>query len=110
MTTDIDRRVHIVDHVVLPAAEVGPWLDRWRTTYLPGAQVRGMQHVGIAQRYAGPASVEVRVDWEVAGPYAFYGMRGQAAADPTVTRFWAETDALATSRDRSVSAAKEDDA
>lgn len=107
MTTDIDRRVRITDHVELPAAAVDAWLDEWRTAYLPGALARGMHHSGTSRQYVGPAAVAVRIDWELAGPYAFYGMRGAAAADPAVAEFWARTDRIATARDRSVSA-KED--
>ncbi|WP_433723729.1 hypothetical protein ACQP0C_25280 [Nocardia sp. CA-129566] len=92
--------VHILDHVVLPTTEVNSWIRRWRTEYLPGARERGMRSVHLWRSHPAPDAVTIDILWELRDPYAFYGMRGAAAADPDVARFWADTDAIAISRDR----------
>lgn len=94
--------VQVVDHVVLPIDQVEPWLERWRTGYLPGAQARGMSMAGMARRYAGPDKVLVHIAWDVPGIYGFYALRGATATDPDIARFWAETDTVAVARDRHV--------
>lgn len=94
--------VRVVDNVVLPSEQVEPWLARWRADYLPGARARGMSMAALARRYAGPETVAVHITWDVPGIYEFYGMRGAAAADPDVARFWSETDAVAVGRERRV--------
>lgn len=92
--------VRVVDNVLLPSDQVEPWLARWRTDYLPAARARGMTMVTLARRYAGPETVAVHITWNVPGIYEFYAVRGAAAADPGVARFWSETDAVAVGRDR----------
>lgn len=107
MTADIDQRrggVEVVDQIVLALDDVAGWLERWNADYRPGAVRRGLRHVATSRRFAGPDRVAVQITWHLDEPYAFYGMRGMAAADPAVAQFWAETDRLAISRDRTVSA------
>lgn len=94
--------VRVLDRVVLPADQVDPWLTRWRTDYLPGATARGLREPHIWREFHNPDAIALQIIWELPGIYDFYGMRGMAAADPTVTRFWADTDAIAVSRERHI--------
>lgn len=100
MRTPTLPAVELVDEVVLPTTETETWLSRWREAYLPGARQRGMALVSVARGFAGADATSVRITWRLSDPYAFYLMRGTAAADPEVGRFWAETDAVAVSRRR----------
>lgn len=94
--------VRVVDNVVLPSDQVEPWLARWRADYVSGARARGMTVATLARRYAGRETVAVHITWDVPGIYEFYAVRGAAAADPDVARFWSETDAIAVGRDRHI--------
>ncbi|MFJ9417247.1 NIPSNAP family protein [Streptomyces sp. NPDC101227] len=95
--------MQVQDRIVLPAEHAGPWLDRWRGDYLPGARARGMTPQGVYRAHTGTGTVALTVIWTLPGPYAFYEMRAAAAADPDVAGFWTYTDALAVERDRRAS-------
>ncbi|WP_067710789.1 hypothetical protein [Nocardia yamanashiensis] len=99
--------VRILDRVVLPADRADDWLARWRADYVPGATARGMRDPQVWREHAGADSVAWQIIWELPGIYDFYGMRGMAGADAAVTRFWAETDAVALARERHVLAAQQ---
>ncbi|UFS96171.1 hypothetical protein [Nocardia huaxiensis] len=100
--------VHVLDRVILPAERVESWLRAWRRDYLPGAVQRGLRAPHVWRAHHDPDSVELHISWELSGIYEFYGMRGAAAADPAVARFWAETDAIAVARERQVMAVQEE--
>ncbi|WP_216903505.1 hypothetical protein [Nocardia alni] len=96
------QRVHVWDHLVLPAAAVDGWLIGWRTDYLPAARERGLRLTQWWQSHAGPDTVAVDMLWEIEGVYEFYRARTMAGADASVARFWSRTDELAVHRDRRV--------
>ncbi|MBL1078507.1 hypothetical protein JK358_29290 [Nocardia sp. 2] len=108
MSTPTVHPVRVVDRVVLPVHRVDTWLESWRTDYVPGATARGLRDPHVWRSHHDPDSVELHITWELAGIYEFYGMRGAAAADPAVARFWADTDAIALHRQRDVLALEED--
>ncbi|KAB2389982.1 hypothetical protein [Actinomadura montaniterrae] len=92
----------VLDTVVLPEPTVEMWLRRWRGEYLPGARERGLRFERMWRCYTGPEQVTVYLLWSLQTAYDFYAMRAAAAADPSVTEFWAATDALAHDRERRV--------
>ncbi|WP_067544311.1 hypothetical protein [Nocardia crassostreae] len=99
--------VRVLDRVVLPADRADDWLSRWRTDYLPGATARGLRDPHVWREHTGADSVALQIVWELPGIYDFYGMRGAVKADREVARFWAETDAVALTRERHVMAVQE---
>ncbi|MGW5223770.1 hypothetical protein ACWEP5_02265 [Nocardia niigatensis] len=97
-----------MDRVVLPADRAEGWLSRWRGEYLPGATARGLRSPQVLCEHTGADSVAVQIIWELPGIYEFYGMRGADAADPAVSAFWSDTDAIALTRERHVLAVQEE--
>lgn len=100
--------VRVVDRIVLPADRAEDWLTRWRSDYLPGATARGLRSPQVLHQHTGTDSVAVQIIWDLPGIYDFYGMRGAAAADPAVSAFWSDTDAVALTRERHVLAVREE--
>jgi hypothetical protein len=95
--------VTIFDDLLLPAAAVDEWFVRWRADYLPAATERGLQLTGAWRGFTeDPETVAVVIQWTLPTVGAFFGSRGRAGADRTVTDFWAATDRLAISRERRV--------
>lgn len=98
--------VAVVDRVLLPAGDAESWLDRLRAEYVPGAAERGMRLADSWWSYVGPDLIEVTVRWELPDVVAFWAMRFAAGRDESVAAWWAETDALAVERHRTVGASQ----
>jgi hypothetical protein len=94
--------VIVIDRVLLPAGEAGSWLDRLRAEYAPGACQRGMRLADTCWCYVGPDAIEVTVRWELPDVASFWAMRHTARTDRSLAAWWAETDAVAVERHRTV--------
>ena len=94
--------VIVIDRVLLPAREAGSWLDRLRAEYAPGACQRGMRLADTWWCYVDPDAIEVTVRWELPDVASFWVMRHAARTDRSLAAWWAETDALAVERHRTV--------
>jgi hypothetical protein len=94
--------VAVIDRVLLPAGEARSWLDRLRTEYAPGACDRGMRLADTWWGYVGPDAIEVTVRWELPDVASFWAMRHAARTDRSLAAWWAETDAVAVERHRTV--------
>ena len=94
--------VMVIDRVLLPAREAGSWLDRLRAEYAPGACQRGMRLADTWWCYVDPDAIEVTVRWELPDVASFWVMRHAARTDRSLAAWWAETDALAVERHRTV--------
>ena len=94
--------VIVIDRVLLPAREAGSWLDLLRAEYAPGACQRGMRLADTCWCYVDPDAIEVTVRWELPDVASFWVMRHAARTDRSLAAWWAETDALAVERHRTV--------
>ena len=94
--------VIVIDRVLLPAREAGSWLDRLRAEYAPGACQRGMRLADTWWCYVDPDAIEVTVRWELPDVASFWVMRHAARTDRSLATWWAETDAVAVQRHRTV--------
>jgi hypothetical protein len=94
--------VTVIDRVLLPAGEARNWLDRLRAEYAPGACQRGMRLADTWWCYVGPDDIEVTVRWELLDVASFWAMRHAARTDRSLAAWWAETDAVAVERHRTV--------
>lgn len=100
-----DVPVRIVDRVTLPRTEAQRWVDRMHRVYRPSAEARGLVLDGVWQTRADADAAEdavaVVVEWRLPGVREFFRARA-GAHDPATVRWWADTDALALARTRSV--------
>jgi len=103
-----DVPVKVVDRVTLPRAEAGAWVARMHQEYRPRAEARGYTLEGVWQtRTAAPDAgagfdaVDVVVAWRLAGVREFFRSRA-GSHEPETVAWWAETDAMAVARTRSV--------
>lgn len=102
MAASADVPVRVVDRVTLPRTAAAGWVARLHQEYRPRAEARGYALDGIWQtRAAEPHAVDVVVEWRLPGVREFFRSRADSH-DPATTRWWAETDALALHRTRSV--------
>lgn len=103
-------KISILDRIVVRPGRRDEFLTGWRQNYLPGARARGLTLAGICvvppQEFLGLPS-DITIVWTVPDHRAFFGMRGQAGADPAVAAFWTWCDALIERRERHVGAALE---
>ena len=118
MAACADVPVRVVDRVTLPRTAAAGWVARMHREYRPAAEARGYAFAGVWQTRAdtgGPAgstagldagdglldAVDVVVEWRLADVRAFFRSRA-TSHEPATVRWWAETDALALHRTRSV--------
>lgn len=102
MAASADVPVKVVDRVTLPRAEVDDWLAGWERRYRPLAEARGFTLEGVWQTRATPThAVEVVVEWRLPDVRAFFRARA-GGHDAATARWWADTDAIALDRTRSV--------
>ena len=102
MAASADVPVRVVDRVTLPRGAAHDWVARLHGEYRPRAEARGYALGGVWQtRAAEPHAVDVVVEWHLPGVREFFRSRA-ASHEPDTIRWWAETDALALGRTRSV--------
>jgi len=102
MAAGPDVPVVVVDRVTLPRAEADAWVARMRRDYLPAAEARGFALAGVwCTRAPAAHAVDVVVEWRLPDVRAFWKARA-GSHDPAAARWWADTDALALARTRSV--------
>src|SRR5689334_10151172 len=93
----------ILDQFDIPPANLGPLLSLIESDYLPGATRRGMtqRSTWISPPVArSDATNTLWVMWEVADVGAWWNMRFQSGADPSVAAYWRSADDLCSSRQR----------
>jgi hypothetical protein len=99
---DSSPGIAIVDRVVLPRSETGAWLRQLHGEYRPIAEARGLNLKSVwATRAPAARAVEVMVVWTLPDVRTFWRARA-GAADPSVTAWWQDTDAIAVARTRRV--------
>lgn len=104
-------KIGIVDRLIVRPGRREEFLRGLRQEYLPGARARGLTLAGI---YVVPAEEiealpsDVTIVWTLPDYPAFFAMRGQAGADPSVAAFWSWCAALIERRERHVGAALDD--
>jgi hypothetical protein len=100
-----DVPVKVVDRVTLPRDAAEAWVRRLHRDYRPIAEARGYRLEGVWQTRAAapgePGSVDVVVEWHLPGVREFFRSRAGSHA-PEAVGWWAETDAIALARTRSV--------
>lgn len=102
MARSPDVPVVVVDRVTLPRDDAAAWVERMQREYRPLAESRGYALAGVWQtRAVAPRAVEVVVEWRLPGVREFFRSRARSH-DPAILRWWADTDALALARTRSV--------
>ena len=108
MAASADVPVKVVDRVTLPRGAAAEWVARMHREYRPGAQARGYTLEGVWQTRAGGQgpgaafdTVDVVLEWRLPGVREFFRSRA-GSHEPETVAFWAETDALAVARSRSV--------
>lgn len=102
MASSADVPVRVVDRVTLPRAAADDWVRRLHRDYRRRAEARGYTLGGVWQtRAAEPHAVDVVVEWHLPGVRELFRSRA-ASHHPDTVRWWAETDALALARTRSV--------
>lgn len=95
--------IGILDQFDIPSSNVGPLLSLLEAEYLPGALRRGMTRRATWQSppVALPdATNTLWVMWEVPDVGAWWNMRFQSGADPSVAAYWRAADALCAKRQR----------
>jgi hypothetical protein len=95
--------IGILDQIEIQSANVPALLKLIEEQYLPGALGRGMTRRN--SWISPPAALTnapntMWVMWEVPDVAAWWNMRFQSGADPSVGRYWAEVDRLCTERQR----------
>jgi hypothetical protein len=100
-------KISILDHLIVRPGRRDELLNGFRANYLPAARARGLTLAGI---YVVPpleldgVPSEVTIVWTVPDYRAYFSMRGQAGADPSVAAFWAWCEALVERREHHVGA------
>jgi hypothetical protein len=95
--------IFILDRITVQPGRLREYRELLEQRYLPGAVQRGMQLVGS---WVSPPvelegeSSDLLLLWSLAGVEAFWAMRGQASADPTVGDWWKQSEHLLVSRER----------
>ena len=101
-------QVGLVDRVVVRPGRREEFLRGFHQRYLPGARARGLTLVSVVA--VPPEEIEAQpteltIVWTLPDYRAFFPMRGQAGADPSVAAFWEWCNGLIERRERHVGAA-----
>jgi hypothetical protein len=95
--------IYVMDRIVLRPGMLEPYRRAWEERYLPGARARGMELVRAwvtpPVEVSGESNEVIQV-WALSGAGAFWAMRAQAGADPSVAAWWQEIDRYALRRER----------
>lgn len=104
-------KIGIIDRVRVMPGRREEFLQGFRQRYLPGARARGLTLVSVVA--VPPEEIEaqpteVTIVWTLPDYRAFFPMRGQAAADPSVAAFWDWCNGIIERRERHLGAPLED--